>query len=163
MDTGIPLFFPEIQYLLLETIPLEIIMRVIGSYLFLSRPGLLFFCPPLLLPFPPFLPSGFFLRVLLLPAALLLLLGAPTPTNQRHTSGDVKGGSGVGGHGGGRALGVDSLKLRNWPVVICNHNHQVLLGLERRVERIFSEFYTIHAIWSLRVWSLRVSTGSLKK
>ena len=28
MDTGIPLFFPEIQYLLLETIPLEIIMRV---------------------------------------------------------------------------------------------------------------------------------------
>ena len=29
MDTGIPLFFPEIQYLLLETIPLEIIMRVI--------------------------------------------------------------------------------------------------------------------------------------
>ena len=29
MDTGIPLFFPEIQYLLLETIPLETIMRVL--------------------------------------------------------------------------------------------------------------------------------------
>ena len=28
MDTGIPLFFSEIQYLLLETIPLETIMRV---------------------------------------------------------------------------------------------------------------------------------------
>ena len=29
MDTGMPLFFLEIQYLLLETIPLETIMRVI--------------------------------------------------------------------------------------------------------------------------------------
>ena len=29
MDTGIPLFFSEIEYLLLETIPLETIMRVI--------------------------------------------------------------------------------------------------------------------------------------
>jgi len=28
MDTGIPLFFSEIEYLLLETIPLETIMRV---------------------------------------------------------------------------------------------------------------------------------------
>ena len=28
MDTGIPLFCSEIQYLLLETIPLETIMRV---------------------------------------------------------------------------------------------------------------------------------------
>ena len=30
MDTGIPLFFSEIEYLLLETIPLETIMRVPG-------------------------------------------------------------------------------------------------------------------------------------
>ena len=29
MDTGVPLFFSKIQYLLLETIPLETIMRVI--------------------------------------------------------------------------------------------------------------------------------------
>ena len=29
MDTGMPLFFLEIQYLLLETIPLETIMRVV--------------------------------------------------------------------------------------------------------------------------------------
>ena len=29
MDTGIPLFFSEIEYLLLETIPLETIMRVV--------------------------------------------------------------------------------------------------------------------------------------
>ena len=29
MDTGIPLFFSEIEYLLLETIPLETIMRVL--------------------------------------------------------------------------------------------------------------------------------------
>jgi len=29
MDTDIPLFFSEIEYLLLETIPLETIMRVI--------------------------------------------------------------------------------------------------------------------------------------
>ena len=28
MDTGIPLFLSEIQYLILETIPLETIMRV---------------------------------------------------------------------------------------------------------------------------------------
>ena len=28
MDTGIPLFLSEIEYLLLETIPLETIMRV---------------------------------------------------------------------------------------------------------------------------------------
>ena len=28
MDTGVPLFFSEFQYLLLETIPLETIMRV---------------------------------------------------------------------------------------------------------------------------------------
>ena len=27
MDTGVPLFFSEFQYLLLETIPLETIMR----------------------------------------------------------------------------------------------------------------------------------------
>ena len=32
MDTGIPLFFSEIQYLLLETIPLETIMRVNGKW-----------------------------------------------------------------------------------------------------------------------------------
>ena len=31
MDTGKPLFFPEIQYLLLVTIPLEIIMRVLET------------------------------------------------------------------------------------------------------------------------------------
>ena len=36
MDTGIPLFCSEIQYLLLETIPLETIMRVIKSGLCLS-------------------------------------------------------------------------------------------------------------------------------
>ena len=35
MDTGIPLFFSEIQYLLLETIPLETIMRVVLKMLFL--------------------------------------------------------------------------------------------------------------------------------
>ena len=29
MDTGIPLFLSEIQYLILETIPLETIMRVV--------------------------------------------------------------------------------------------------------------------------------------
>ena len=29
MDTGIPLFFSEIQYLLLETIPLDTIMRIL--------------------------------------------------------------------------------------------------------------------------------------
>ena len=32
MDTGIPLFFSEIEYLLLETIPLETIMRVVNVY-----------------------------------------------------------------------------------------------------------------------------------
>ena len=32
MDTDIPLFFSEIQYLLLETIPLENIMRVNEQY-----------------------------------------------------------------------------------------------------------------------------------
>ena len=31
MDTDIPLFFSEIQYLLLETIPLENIMRVLAK------------------------------------------------------------------------------------------------------------------------------------
>ena len=30
--SGIPLFFPEIQYLLLETIPLETIMRVVDYH-----------------------------------------------------------------------------------------------------------------------------------
>ena len=32
MDTGIPLFFSEIEYLLLETIPLETIMRVENNF-----------------------------------------------------------------------------------------------------------------------------------
>ena len=37
MDTGIPLFFSEIEYLLLETIPLETIMRVIRITYIISR------------------------------------------------------------------------------------------------------------------------------
>ena len=31
MDTGVPLFFSKFQYLLLETIPLETIMRVMSK------------------------------------------------------------------------------------------------------------------------------------
>ena len=38
MDTDIPLFFPEIQYLLLETIPLENIMRVYWIKIHLIMP-----------------------------------------------------------------------------------------------------------------------------
>ena len=41
MDTGIPLFFSEIEYLLLKTIPLETIMRVFN--LFVTEVELLFF------------------------------------------------------------------------------------------------------------------------
>ena len=40
MDTGIPLFFSEIEYLLLETIPLETIMRV---YVILLQGYLLYY------------------------------------------------------------------------------------------------------------------------
>ena len=35
MDTGIPLFFSEIEYLLLETIPLETIMRVVSEVVYI--------------------------------------------------------------------------------------------------------------------------------